>query len=208
MNAPLYLIGKRFGRLTVIASASSTREPSGIARRRWECRCECGSTILVRTSDLTGGHTQSCGAHWRYNGASRGHGMSLSPTWNTWEGMLKRCYRPSNASYRRYGARGITVCERWRQFENFFADMGVRPEGKELDRIDTNGNYEPGNCRWVTRAENSRNRCDTRMISALGKTQCLTDWARELGIHVSSLSARLDRGWSPERAVTVPPRRH
>lgn len=141
------------------------------------------------------------------NSSSYKHGhsswkMPPSPTYNSWRGMLGRCRNPGHASYPNYGGRGIQICSRWLEFKNFLEDMGSRPEGTTLDRIDVDGNYCPENCRWATNAEQARNRNANRILTYNGKSQCLSDWASELGIHPSSLSERLDSGWTLEQALS------
>lgn len=118
--------------------------------------------------------------------------------------MMLRCNNASNAAFPYYGARGISVCERWHKFVNFLADMGERPEGKTLDRIDTNGPYSPENCRWATVGEQGSNRRSNRKFTAFGLTANLTQWAEFTGLSHGTISARLRKGWSPERIVTQP----
>lgn len=132
--------------------------------------------------------------------------MPSSPTYSTWSGMKARCGNPTNISYRKYGARGITVCERWMEFRNFLADMGERPAGTTLDRIDTTGNYEPGNCRWATPKQQRHNSRQTvEILEHNGRRQCLTDWSKEVGIHVRTLWKRIHiSGWPVERALSTP----
>jgi len=121
-----------------------------------------------------------------------GHSGRRTKTYAVWISMRQRCYKKSNTSYKWYGARGIKVCERWKRFENFLQDMGECPAGRQIDRIDSNGNYEPSNCRWATPSENTLNRRNTRWITFEGRMQSLTQWAKEKGIAMRTLKARID----------------
>lgn len=132
--------------------------------------------------------------------------VGKSATYHTWASMIARCTRPGATSYDEYGAKGIKVCERWLTFENFLTDMGEKPRGQTLDRIDGNGNYEPSNCRWATRAQQSNNRKSCVMIEYQGRKQNLMQWSRELGIKYSVLQSRIKAGWSMQRAVETPAR--
>ena len=126
-------------------------------------------------------------------------------TYRTWSGMLQRCENKSDGRYKRYGGRGIKVCERWKDYANFLADMGHRPAGKSLDRIDNDGDYEPSNCRWATQAEQHRNTSRNRLYTHDGKTMCLRDWATHLGIHKNTPRSRIDdRGMTFEQAIKKP----
>lgn len=140
------------------------------------------------------------------HGHSPKHGK-LSPTYQSWSAMKQRCLNPNSADYFRYGGRGIQICDSWREFEAFLRDMGERPEGATLDRVDVNGNYEPGNCRWATCKQQGRNRRDNRLLAYNGKTQTLTEWAEEIGISRTSLTSRLSQGWSLERCLEESKRR-
>lgn len=133
------------------------------------------------------------------------HGMKGTPTYKTWEAMKARCGNPRQGSYKDYGARGIIICERWLKFENFYEDMGEKPDNTSIDRIDNNGNYEPQNCRWATRTEQNRNSRHNRLMTRDGKTQSMSAWAEEFGISYNIFMQRLDKlGWPFEKALLTP----
>ena len=144
------LTGKRFGMLVVLR-----RDERHHGRHiRWICRCDCGlPEKSVRGGHLNAGRAKSCGCN-----ANITHGMHGSREYKSWEMMIQRCTNERYDKFSYYGGRGITVCERWLKFKNFFADMGKRPADRSLDRIDVNGNYEPQNCRWATKSEQMFNR--------------------------------------------------
>jgi hypothetical protein len=127
------------------------------------------------------------------------HGMKGTPEYSAWGAMKGRCSNPKYDNYHNYGGRGITVCEEWsNSFTQFFKDLGPRPEGCSLDRIDVDGNYEPGNVRWGTEEEQCNNRTNAQMITHNSKTQTIAQWARETGLSTGLLYSRLYRGWPPE----------
>jgi hypothetical protein len=136
---------------------------------------------------------------------SRQHKQSGTVTYTTWHSMMQRCYYGGHVAYARYGGRGIVVCERWHDFRNFFSDMGEKPAELTLDRIDTNGNYDPSNCRWATRTEQARNMRANRLITINGETKTMTEWASIGQIGVSTVHYRLMHGWDDEAAVTIRP---
>lgn len=199
--------GDRYESLVVLTELPTRRSANGSVKRYFLCRCDCGKEVEVRLSHLRTGHTQSCGCYIPPN--LRSHGMRKAPEYGVWKGMKRRCYQPSKREYPNYGGRGITICDRWRHsFKAFYEDMGPRPSPEHsIDRIDGNGNYEPGNCRWSTRREQNRNRCDNRFETFKGKTMCLVDWAAEYGMKKVTLYERLDRGMSFEEALTTPVRK-
>jgi len=172
----------------------------------WNCICECGKTAVVRAKLLLNGDTQSCHClRWERLGESiRKHGESGTPEYRSWAAMLQRCLNPKDASYHRYGGRGITVCKRWLKLENFLSDMGKRGDGLSLDRINNNGNYEPGNCRWATTKQQHANTRANRHISFNGKTMPVGHWASYLGINSRTLIKRLNAGWPVKTALTKP----
>lgn len=130
------------------------------------------------------------------------HGMTGSPTYKSWDAMRQRCVNPNDRDYADYGGRGIAVCERWQtSFSAFASDMGMRPAGMTLGRIDNNGAYEPGNCRWETVQQQNNNRRSSRSLTAKGRTQTLAQWAREIGVSRALLRYRVEAGWPPEQVV-------
>jgi hypothetical protein len=158
------LVGLKFGRLTVLS-----RAPNGKSGIRWLCRCECGALKDVSTQSLKYGHTQSCGclAREATSARSKRHGhaspYSRTPTYRSWEAMIRRTTNPVSSNWDTYGGRGISVCHEWRDFSVFLSDMGERPDGTTLDRTDPNGDYEPDNCRWASSSVQSRNTRSTKI---------------------------------------------
>lgn len=201
------LVGARFGRLLVMAEAHP-RVNSGHKIRMLQVKCDCGNVRVVQAGNLRNGHTKSCGCLSLQSTAERStvHGMAKkSGAWKSWVTIRDRCENANDPAYKNYGARGITVCERWRDFRNFFADMGERPSGASIDRIDNEGSYEPNNCRWASRTEQARNKRNNINVTIDGVTRCLADVAAERGIKYRTAHARIvDRGWDAARALTTP----
>lgn len=194
--------GQRFGRLRVVGL--SRQDQKGMAI--WECVCDCGSTVEIKGSYLREG-TKSCGClHKEVMGnTKRIHGMCRSLEYNTWTRMKQRCHNPSNPKWSSYGGRGISVCERWREsFENFLEDMGPRPDGYSIDRINNAADYTPLNCRWATRTEQARNTRRNHLIFVNGRGQTSGQWAEETGIHEKTITNRIKLGWKPEAAISNP----
>lgn len=130
------------------------------------------------------------------------HRKTFTPEYASWKAMRNRCNYKGNKSYSYYGGRGITVCERWDSFVNFLADMGSKPEGYTLDRIDVNGNYEPSNCRWASKSQQLRNTSRAKVATLNGKTQSIHDWVKELGLKYTTVKTRIwNLGWTPEQAL-------
>jgi len=163
MSNIIDITGRRFGRLYILGQ--NGRDNQNVIL--WKCRCDCGNEITTRGSALRASISKSCGCFHRdrltTHGESETTAKKATVEHQTWNRMLGRCYNPNYTGYQYYGGRGIKVCERWRKYEKFLADMGRRPEGMSLDRYpDNNGNYEPRNCRWATPKQQSANRRNSR----------------------------------------------
>lgn len=164
MPAKICLIGKQFGRLKVISEATPTTYKCGSRNSRSVCCCKCGNIVVVLNMLLRNGKTKSCGCFrkqiWKKLFRRHCHTLNYksTKTYCSWAHMIQRCTNPKNKRWKYYGARGISVCRRWRKFDNFLADIGEKPAGLQLDRIDVDGDYTPSNCRWATVSQQMKNR--------------------------------------------------
>lgn len=196
-------VGDKFGRLTVKATG---RVP-GTWRYKAICQCECGSPLFAAHFHVLTEHkTQSCGCLQRER--STRHGLYKSPHYARWRGMMARCYDQSHSSYERYGGRGIKVCDRWHDLETFVAELpDGYTKGAQLDRIDNDGDYEPGNVQWLHRKANSGKRRDSHdLVTYDGRTQSVARWAEETGIDQATLTNRIfHAGWPVAEALGTPP---
>lgn len=168
------------------------------------CQCDCGKTLQVAVKHLVSGHTRSCGclSCEQCGTLRRRHGMWNTPEFWIWHSMKQRCLNPNTEGYHLYGGRGIQVCDRWLDFANFITDMGQRPSSKHtIERNNSDGDYEPSNCRWATTKEQARNRSTNRKFTMDAQTLCLTDWATRTGIKFQTLKQRLDKGLTIEQAI-------
>jgi hypothetical protein len=204
--ASVNLTGERFGSLI---AESPARTRSG--RRGWVCRCDCGRRITVDQSNLKSGNTKSCGCmkSTMCSDANVTHRKSRTLVYGIWCRMIARCCNPKSSGFSSYGAKGITICDRWRQsFEAFLTDMGERPSTSHvIDRIDNSKGYSPENCRWADPKMSSRNRKGRTLLTAFGETKPLFDWLEDPRCAVSrhTLSDRINKlGWDHERAITTP----
>lgn len=206
----LNLIGKRFGNLIVISCGEKTKHGT----YRWKCRCDCDNFTSVTTNDLQSGHTRSCGClrksvsaiskacqtrHERYGFSN--DGRSKHPLYGTWKQMLSRCENPNASNYKRYGAKGISVCKEWHDFWKFVEwseSVGGRPKGFTLDRINFGGNYEPSNCRWANNHVQSTNKSSSIFLTHNGKTEVLSTWSKIIGISDQAMYNRYNRNWCEE----------
>ena len=177
----------------------------------WSCRCRCGTEVIVSSGSLLRGATRSCkclGGELSGQRAKKRlttHGMTYTRTFTIWQGVIKRCENPKFDKYAYYGGRGIKVCARWRHsFDAFFADMGEAPPRLTLERNNSDGDYEPTNCRWASRKEQSNNQRSNVVFIIDGKRMTLTQIAERVGIKPATMKRRIKLGWCIERAMTTP----
>lgn len=201
------ITGQTFSRWTVIRRDGR----NSVNQATWLCVCSCADKTVKTVAGvaLRNGKSKSCGCYQRETASrtTRIHGYCGTPLYKTYVSMMYRCYCPSGGEYIHYGGRGIRVCERWMDIHKFMEDMmPTWHEGMSLDRIDVNGNYEPSNCRWADDNTQQRNRRNNRLLTALGKTQTIAAWTEETGISWTGIDARLERGWAPDEAVSIPSR--
>lgn len=195
------ITGFRFGKLTVIEMATTRKNPKNID---WVCKCDCGNmTTVIGTKLRKENGTKSCGCLINENRFVK-HNMSKTREYHSWSGMLDRCYNANSKYYHLYGGRGIEMCPEWKEsFNVFYEDMGACPETYSIDRINNDGNYEPSNCRWATKQEQSVNRKNTVWIEYEGELKHLAEWARVLGISSELLSFRVTK-FGVDEAFTMP----
>ena len=195
------IIGKRYGRLVVIDVYTTGR------RTYCVCNCDCGSKTTVDKCHLVNGNTKSCGCFQKEKVSKQftKHGKSTHPLCGVWQTMKQRCYNPNNKSYKNYGARGITVCEEWKKDFKLFYDWATNngyKKGLTLDRVDTNGNYEPSNCRWVEQVSQQNNRRNNIIVLYNGVSYTLSELSKKTNIKYATLRNRIKNlGWDVERAL-------
>jgi hypothetical protein len=205
------LAGLRFSRLTVLSYAGKDQRLNPF----WNCICDCGKTIITSGHSMKQQRTKSCGC-WKIENSARmakkhrtTHGCTSvdnhTPEYWSWGTMIQRCTNPNSHKYASYGGRGITVCEEWRKFENFWRDMGPRPSKQHsINRIDNDGPYCKSNCEWATLKTQCRNRRSNRIIECDGVKRTLTEWSEITGLKRETIAARLRRGCEPKQALTEP----
>lgn len=203
-------VGDRYGMLVLAEKKMAV--VAGYSRQAFVCRCDCGNTKIFSTRHLISGQMKSCGCNKSKAARDKAtkHGLSETSLYKTWLSMRGRCHRPTEKYYSCYGGRGISVCDEWRRdFQAFAAYIGVKPTPvHSIDRIDNNGNYEPGNVKWSTKSEQARNRRSSTAIEFNGEVKTLTEWAESTGIHPFTIHTRIRKmGWSVEKALTTPPRK-
>ena len=203
MSKFIDITGQRFNHLVVIKRVPN--DAHGIAK--WECRCDCGKTTIVRGKNLKTGAVKSCGCL-RHNATNKTHNMTHTRIYQTWASMKSRCYNPKNRSYKDYGGRGIKVCGEWiNNFECFY-DWAVKSgysDSLTIERINVDGDYCPDNCKWLPKSEQANNRKSCIVISYQGKTQNLSQWCKELGLDYKRVNNRIVKlGMTFEEAITKP----
>lgn len=198
------MTGEKYGKLLVVEYAGKTKRGLSL----WKCKCDCGREVVVQSVNLRNGHTKSCGcfrAEWCKENCTK-HGLEHTRLYGIWADMIYRCHNPENPNYKRYGARGISVCEEWRNDVKIFYDWAIRngySDDLTIDRIDNNGNYCPENCRWATKVEQASNRRSNILITRNGETKTMKQWAISEGIPYQVVWQRIKKlGWDPERALT------
>ena len=196
--------GDKFNRLTAI----KFNRKGKLGEQHWLFKCDCGKEKVICVAHVKRGTTKSCGCLHKEMVIMRNttdnlkHGKCETGVYKSWDSMKQRCLNENKTTYKDYGGRGITICDRWLKFENFFEDMGDRPDGKTLDRIDNNLGYSKSNCRWATRKEQANNTRGNHLLTCKDKTQNVTQWAKELEMNYNTLRSRLNRGWSVEKTLT------
>jgi hypothetical protein len=201
------IVGQRFGRLVVKELAAPNRH----GQAQVLCECDCGTSKVVDQNATRRGDISSCGCLRRESGKLRGqlqarHGMRNTPEYSAWISMKMRVYNRKGRAWKDYGGRGIVVCDRWLEsFENFFADMGFRPDPSlSLERKDNDGNYEPGNCVWAARTKQQRNQRRSVYLTARNETLHANEWSARTGIPGWKIRRRIGYGWDPERILSTP----
>lgn len=201
MPKTIDLRGQRFGRLTVLDLSPR----KGGHSSWWWCKCDCGTVKEIRRSCLVKGMTKSCGCYKHDCAVAHGtqmmtkHGWYGTRLYGIWRGAIDRCENPKTEQYHNYGGRGIKICQEWRESPQAFCEWAMAngyADNLTLDRIDSNGDYEPSNCRWITMSEQQTNRRNNVLITYKGKTQCVAEWARELGVTQQNLYVRIRNGWT------------
>lgn len=194
----LNLLGQRFSRLTVVLKREHNDKFGNVI---WECRCDCGSVTYVRTGCLRNGNVRSCGC--LNKDSITKHGMHLSSEYTVWCGIKDRCYKETHKSFKDYGAKGIVMCDRWKNsFEAFYEDMGPRPSLKHsIDRVDGTKGYDKENCRWATPKQQANNTKRNVYYEYDGEIKTLAEWCDELDLNYNTVFMRLQRGKPFEEAI-------
>lgn len=196
------ITNKKFNRLTALERVYCNRQK----KMAWNCLCECGNYIVATYHQLNSNNTKSCGCLNNEKVLERNttHNESKTRLYSIWVGMRQRCNNPNKKSYNDYGGRGIRVCSDWDDYINFknWAMSNGYSDVLTIERIDPNGNYEPNNCTWISKSEQAKNRTNCNFLTFDGKTQTVSDWARELNISRSTINNRLRKGWTIDKVLS------
>lgn len=211
MSRLIDLTGQQFGRLTVLEHKGRDENRNQF----WLCKCECGNEKIIRSANLKSGNTKSCGCLNNEMLPKRSksnikHGMCNTRIYNIWSGLKSRCNYKGNDSYQSYGARGIKVCKEWEKDFISFYDWAMQNDYNDnlsLDRIDNNGDYEPGNCRWATEIEQKNNTSYNTVLDYRGEKLTMAEIARKYNVNYDMFIRRIQRGWDIERAINEPSKR-
>lgn len=200
---PADLTGKRFGRLVVLRMADERSKDNCV---QWICRCDCGTVKAISTHNIKRVHSCGCYKDEVFKRDHVTHGQSDTNLYHVWASMKGRCKNKNNPAYKNYGGRGITVCEEWLDFSNFYEWSMSNGYGDNLsiDRIDNDGNYEPDNCRWITLQEQQNNKRTNKFIRYKGEVKTPSEWAHLYGVNAKMVCQRVALGWDIERALTEP----
>lgn len=207
MRKVIDLTGKQYGRLTVLKHIGKDKHNNAV----WECKCSCGNVINVRGATLRNGRAKSCGCLHKEMAKRLAknnitHNMSNTRLYRAWQSIKSRCYYNKNNRYKNYGGRGIIVCDEWcndfQAFYNWSMNNGYA-DNLTIDRIDVNGNYEPNNCRWVDMKTQQRNKRNNKMYTINGETHCLSEWCEKLKLNYNTVSGRLHRNYTIEKALKL-----
>lgn len=204
----IQIVGHKYNMLTVKAKLRK-KNPSG--KHMFLCSCDCGKETIVSKENLRSGHTRSCGCIVieAIRRANKTHGGYRSPEYRIWQKIKERCQSETAKNFADYGGRGIKLCSRWQNFSAFREDMGSRPSSKHsIDRINNDGNYEPGNCRWATKTQQIRNRRVTLFLTFNGKTRPLIEWCEEHNKDYYLVRKRIRRGWTARDAILTEPKQN
>ncbi len=210
------LAGQRYSRLIVLGYVGNHQLANGRNRPRFLCQCDCGGTAVLQAQTLISGYAKSCGCYQREVasktakrlraeglfriGGHKRHGLSHTSIHNIWSGIRERCRNANSAGFKRYGGRGIDMCDRWYDsFEAFYEDMGPRPAGMSVDRIDNDKGYSPENCRWATVSEQAQNTSKNTIVEYNGESMALAEAARRSGVKRGTIKARIERGLTGAR---------
>lgn len=204
------LTGQKFGKLTVIKRVENHVQPSGKQYVQWLCKCDCGNETVVRGANLKRGYTQSCGCLIKETNST--HGLKKTRLYVVWRDIKLRCFNPNANNFKDYGAKGVFMCDEWRNdfkvFYDWAMENGYNPNAKRgectIDRIDNNKGYFPENCRWVDNLSQQNNRTNNRFLTYNSETYTVAEWSRKINVPPHTLYARLYKGWPVERVLTTP----